>query len=230
MQTMSTISEESRRALQELNSLFGTIGQREDASALASINTPTDYQEEYKAGIPISYPLMESMIDQARQFSVERTLTHKVRGDPRPDLLNQERIAVAYRVVQEALSNVRKHAGLGARVLLLKEREKDLNQGLCAGRILAANKKCERIGASMQAEVAATLDAIIRRTERAKDLLAEARNLGVELDPDRVTQAFEEIGRDRVARLLQDCVNCWSFFITVVRQNPGGRPEGSHPP
>lgn len=26
MQTMSTISEESRRALQELNSLFGTIG------------------------------------------------------------------------------------------------------------------------------------------------------------------------------------------------------------
>lgn len=89
MQTMSTISEESRRALQELNSLFGTIGQREDASALASINPPTDYQEEYRAGIPISYPLMESMIDQARQFSVGRTLTHRVRGDPRPDLLNQ---------------------------------------------------------------------------------------------------------------------------------------------
>lgn len=73
----------------------------------------------------------------------------------------------------------------------------------------------------MQAEVAATLDAIIRRTERAKDLLAEARNLGVELDPDRVTQAFEEIGRDRVARLLQDCVNCWLFFHHSSQTEPG---------
>lgn len=82
----------------------------------------------------------------------------------------------------------------------------------------------------MQAEVAATLDAIIRRTEKAKDLLAEARTLGVELDPDRVTQAFEEIGRDRVARLLQDCVNCWSFFHHSSQTEPGREARRGHPP
>lgn len=121
MRTMTTIRDESRRALIELSSLFGTIGHRQDGSEDPVETIDSDGRETLDAGKAVDYQMMESMIARAGRLSKVGTFAHTVLGEPQPDLLDSRRTMVSYRVVQEALTNVRKHAGPRAWVQVREE-------------------------------------------------------------------------------------------------------------
>lgn len=152
MQTMITIRDEGTRALNELSSLFGTIGREGEAEGPSpplpghssgdlpqcrpdhSPRPASCRSEETRNSMvccngpeaPVTKPvddyrMMESMIAQAGRLSEGAVFDHRVLGEPRPDLLDPRRTMVSYRVMQEALSNVRKHAGPGAQVRIREE-------------------------------------------------------------------------------------------------------------
>lgn len=119
------------------------------------------------------------------------------------------------------------HRYRGSSLLLLEEQERALNQGILEGRKLAANKERERIGTSMQSDVAATLNAVIAGTDEGIALLEHAKDQGSDPDPDTVAKAFEGIGkqgRQALARMRQ--------LLEVLHQSsrtepgPGHRTEG----
>lgn len=121
MWTMTTILDESRRALIELSSLFGTIGHQQDGSEVPAKTIDSDAEKTPDAGKTVDYQMMKSMIARAGRLSQVENFAHTVLGEPRPDLLDSRRTMVSYRVVQEALTNVRKHAGPRARVRVREE-------------------------------------------------------------------------------------------------------------
>ncbi|KFI39849.1 two component system histidine kinase [Bifidobacterium actinocoloniiforme DSM 22766] len=61
------------------------------------------------------YDGIDDLVRQARQASPGLTLERTVEGKPEPDKLGAKASLAAYRCVQEALSNIRKHAGPRAR-------------------------------------------------------------------------------------------------------------------
>lgn len=87
--TMETIRHESERALHDMKRLLGVFG----GSAHA------DYAD------------IEALVAQARQASPDCTFRRRVAGTPLPGRLGGEASVALYRMVQEALTNVRKYAG-----------------------------------------------------------------------------------------------------------------------
>ena len=102
----------------------------------------------------------------------------------------------------------------GSVLLLQQERERALNQTLQESQALAANQERELIGATMQVEVAATLNTVIASTSKAIAELNDYRVKGVDPPPEQVAQAFGDIatqGRQALARMRQ--------LLTVLRHS-----------
>ncbi|RBP98129.1 sensor histidine kinase [Bifidobacterium aemilianum] len=88
-QTMETIRREAERALHDMKRLLGVFG--------GSINA--DFAD------------MDKLLDQARQADPECSFSYQVTGRPQPEALGRQGSTTAYRLVQEALTNIRKYAG-----------------------------------------------------------------------------------------------------------------------
>ena len=102
----------------------------------------------------------------------------------------------------------------GSVLLLQQERERALNQTLQESQALAANQERELIGATMQVEVAATLNTVIASTGKAIAELNDYQVKGVTPPPEQVAQAFGDIatqGRQALARMRQ--------LLTVLRHS-----------
>ncbi|KFF30890.1 two-component system sensor kinase [Bifidobacterium bombi DSM 19703] len=96
--TMNTIRLESRHALDDMKGLFGMFGQTEHhgyADIATLIGKPCD----------------------GANMSVSRRIV----GEPNSNSLSVQADGVAYRVVQEALTNVRRHAGAHAHVNYIEQ-------------------------------------------------------------------------------------------------------------
>ena len=102
----------------------------------------------------------------------------------------------------------------GSVLLLQQERERALNQTLQESQALAANQERELIGATMQIEVAATLNTVIASTSKALAQLNDYQVKEVDPPPEQVAQAFGDIatqGRQALARMRQ--------LLTVLRHS-----------
>ena len=89
--TMETIRNESQRALGDMNRLLTVFGWSASAG----------------------YGDIDSLVEQSRAAAGDAwTLNRRVVGVPVPQSLSDEASMAAYRLVQEALTNVRKHAGM----------------------------------------------------------------------------------------------------------------------
>ena len=87
--TMHTIEYESHRAMQDMQHLLGVFGQPDHA----------DYRH------------VSSLIDEARHWDAEMDITYQQAGQPHPAWLSETASTAMYRMVQEALTNVRKYGG-----------------------------------------------------------------------------------------------------------------------
>ncbi len=67
---------------------------------------------------PTSYGSWTDLIDAARLTQPESQFSRHVEGRPQPQRLDRSRAITAYRVLQEALTNVRKHAAPASHVLI----------------------------------------------------------------------------------------------------------------
>ena len=102
----------------------------------------------------------------------------------------------------------------GSVLLLQQEREHALNQTLQESQALAANQERELIGATIQVEVAATLNTVIASTSKSLAQLNDYRVKEVDPPPEQVAQAFGDIatqGRQALARMRQ--------LLTVLRHS-----------
>ena len=77
---------------------------------------------------PASYESWSDLIDAARLAQPESQFSRRIKGRPCPEKLDRSRAITAYRVLQEALTNVRKHAAPASAVLV---EEQWLTDGLC---------------------------------------------------------------------------------------------------
>lgn len=87
--TMETIRRESERALHDMKRLLGVFGGSSHA----------DYDD------------IAALVDQAREASPGTAIVRHVEGETAPQRLSAQTSMAVYRVVQEALTNVRKYAG-----------------------------------------------------------------------------------------------------------------------
>ncbi|WP_165782787.1 sensor histidine kinase [Bifidobacterium margollesii] len=87
--TMTTIKQESTRALHDMQHLL-------DSS---------------DGDVAPTYDNIDGLVEQARAASPTWQLHRTIDGDPTPDDLGGNGVAAAYRLVQEALTNIRKYAG-----------------------------------------------------------------------------------------------------------------------
>ena len=88
--TMSTIRHEAERAQRDMQRLFGVFGTDDDAG----------------------YADIDSLFDG------HLVVSRRVTGKSRPDRLTSDADAAVFRLVQEALTNTRKHAGEGAKATI----------------------------------------------------------------------------------------------------------------
>jgi len=139
---MTSIEEQGRQALTEMRRLVGMLRKGEGATAPDS--------ESALAPQP-SLQQVETLVEQAREGGLRVLL--RIEGEVRP--LPAAVDLSAYRIVQEALTNVRKHAGIAtAQVRLrygpdeLEVRVDDDGRGLAAVRSPRsdADGECEREG------------------------------------------------------------------------------------
>lgn len=96
--TMLTIQQEAKHASNDMRRVLEKLTD--------DTNTPCNWEH-----IP-------SLIEQARLASAENTIDYQVHNHSHVELLDNERQEIAYRVIQESLSNIRKHAGKGSHVLI----------------------------------------------------------------------------------------------------------------
>ena len=94
-QALAAISQTGRQALAEMRRLLGVLRSGEERPGLAPVPGLDQLRE---------------LLDQAREAGMSVSLT--VDGPPRP--LSEGAELAAYRVVQESLTNTRKHGGLAA--------------------------------------------------------------------------------------------------------------------
>ncbi|MFC0126097.1 sensor histidine kinase [Bifidobacterium apri] len=87
--TMHTIEYESHRAMQDMQHLLGVFGQPDHA----------DYRH------------VRALIDEARHWDAEMDIMYQQAGQPHPAWLSETASTAMYRMVQEALTNVRKYGG-----------------------------------------------------------------------------------------------------------------------
>lgn len=87
--TMETIRRESERALHDMKRLLGVFGGSSHA----------DYDD------------ITALVDQARETSPGNAIVRRIEGTAAPQRLGAQASVAVYRVVQEALTNVRKYAG-----------------------------------------------------------------------------------------------------------------------
>lgn len=97
--TMETIRNESERALHDMKLLFAVFDKPQS--------------EEY-------YDI-DSLVEEAGSVSPATTITRGILGTPRPGALSQPARTAMYRLVQEALTNVRKYAGTNVAVGVIEE-------------------------------------------------------------------------------------------------------------
>ncbi|MBW3087834.1 sensor histidine kinase [Bifidobacterium sp. 82T24] len=99
--TMETIRRESVKALADMRRLLGIFADHhdgDDADAKAEDDRP-------------SYAGIDGLIAQTRAASPDLYLERRRIGKPDPDRLDTSAQIIAYRVVQESLTNIRKYAG-----------------------------------------------------------------------------------------------------------------------
>jgi signal transduction histidine kinase len=127
-EALAAISGVGRRALAELRSLLGVLRD----SGVASDGAGTGAGAGAGAGVPALTPQpgveeLSDLLEQARTAGLPVSLT--VAGVPRP--VPQGKALAVYRVVQESLTNVRKHAGPGVTaVVSLEYRDRELVIGV----------------------------------------------------------------------------------------------------
>lgn len=131
---MKTIKQESSRALKDMDSLFGSltesiIDKEQDVQAQITFNK-TSIRNNIKTALPQetttgketlnskTYDNIDNLIEQAKAASPDLVLKRQITGTPEPDKLSTQASLVAYRCVQEALSNIRKHASAAAQATI----------------------------------------------------------------------------------------------------------------
>ena len=87
--TMHTIEHESQRAMEDMHRLLGVFGEPDHA----------DYRH------------VAALIDEARRSTSDMDISYRIVGEPHPARLSETASTAIYRMVQEALTNVRKYAG-----------------------------------------------------------------------------------------------------------------------
>lgn len=98
-ETMTTIRRESEHALHDLGIVLGTLG----------------------GSVHSNWHDIDALLDQARQVSTDSTFSRTTQGEPHPDLFSEQTSSALYRVVQEALSNIRKYAGQRVDVVISEQ-------------------------------------------------------------------------------------------------------------
>lgn len=99
--------------------------------------------------------------------------------------------------------------------LVLQAREEALVAEQEKQRILAANMERDRISASIQAEVTATLNSVISQAVDGIRMLDAAEAQGKEPTADEISAAFKAIGEQGAPR-LSVCANCSECFVRLV--------------
>lgn len=94
--TMIIIKNEAERAINDMKKM------------LKALSETSSHEDNYSE--------ISSLIEQARVASPNNIFWHTVDGKNSSNMLDSQAQAVAYRVIQEALSNIRKHAGDSVRV------------------------------------------------------------------------------------------------------------------
>lgn len=94
--TMIIIKNEAERAINDMKKM------------LKALSETSSHEDNYSE--------ISSLIEQARVASPNNIFWHTVDGKNSSNMLDSQAQAVAYRVMQEALSNIRKHAGDSVRV------------------------------------------------------------------------------------------------------------------
>lgn len=87
--TMHTIEHESQRAMEDMHRLLGVFGEPDHA----------DYRH------------VAALIDESRRSAADTDISYRIVGEPHPARLSETASTAMYRMVQEALTNVRKYAG-----------------------------------------------------------------------------------------------------------------------
>ncbi|KAA8832048.1 sensor histidine kinase [Bifidobacterium tissieri] len=115
--TMETIRHESVRALGDMKRLLGIFGAHtgDGISPISPIGGDAGTDTNSFAHAP-GYADIAGLVRQADAASTDVRITHTVQGSPDPDRLSTLAASAAYRVVQEALTNVRKYAGTNVHV------------------------------------------------------------------------------------------------------------------
>lgn len=134
LHTMQTIVSQSHQALDGMHELLGTIEEppeqaTQEPQTLSKHNLvqpdtsnqtvlpqtlEQSRQHSQYSTTPNSattYRYIPQLISQAQLASPDCTFTHTIEGTPEPRELSAATSTTAYRVVQESLSNIRKHAG-----------------------------------------------------------------------------------------------------------------------
>ncbi|WP_161522239.1 sensor histidine kinase [Bifidobacterium xylocopae] len=88
------------------------------AGRLQTPDKPARTSTREEATGKYSYTAIDGLVRQARTASPDLRLERTFEGTPEPDELSAEASLVAYRCVQEALSNIRKHAGTNAHAVI----------------------------------------------------------------------------------------------------------------
>ena len=97
--TMDTIRHEAEHAMHDMKQLLGVFGGSSHA----------DYHD------------INALIEQAAKVSPDIHVRRELVGEPSPQLLSESASVAMYHVVQEALTNVRKYAGLNVNVEVREE-------------------------------------------------------------------------------------------------------------
>lgn len=98
-ETMTTIRRESEHALHDLGIVLGTLG----------------------GSVHSNWHDIDALLDQARQVSTDSTFSRTTQGEPHPELFSEQTSSALYRVVQEALSNIRKYAGQRVNIVISEQ-------------------------------------------------------------------------------------------------------------